>query len=137
MLGSSLTASISSVLTLDLARGATSALSQKQNAESKMAMPNTGNAIRGIENPAILMDWISLSAESLPNTSMTAARKLNGMVNISENGKTLKMNSITSIADGCLPTNNGRASLNILPSMNTPLSIATANKVVIKMFLAM
>jgi hypothetical protein len=65
---------------------------------------------------------------------MMAARKLNGMVNISEKGSTLRMNSKTSIAEGCLPTKRGRASLKIFPNRNTPLRIATANRVVVNMF---
>ncbi len=124
-------------MTLDLAFGAISTFSQKQNADSMAATMNTGRAIRRSPCPDILMERISLSAESLPKTSMTAARKLNGMVNISENGSTLMMNSRTRSGEGCFPTKRGRASLKMFPSMNTPLSIATANSVVVKMFFAM
>lgn len=134
LLGSAFTASISRFLTLALACGAISAFSQKQNPERMAAVMKTGRAMRGRLWPAILMERISLSAERRPKTSMTAARKLNGIVNISENGSTLSMNSKTSMGEGCLPTKSGRASLKMFPSMKTPLRIATANRVVVNRF---
>ena len=137
MLGSSFTASSSRVLTLAFACGATSAFSQKLNAESAAATTKTGRAMRGRLCPDMRMDRISLSAERRPKTSMMAARKLKGMVNISENGRTLKMNSKMSRGEGCLPTNSGRASLKMFPSMKTPLRIATAKRVVVMRFFPM
>ncbi len=137
MLGSAFTASISRFFTLAFACGAISAFSQKQNPDSMAATTKTGRAMRGRLWPDMRMARISLSAERRPKTSMTAARKLKGMVNISEKGSTLKMNSTTSMGEGCLPTKSGRASLKIFPSMKMPLRIATANRVVVNKFFPM
>ena len=108
------------------ARGATSALIQKQTSESAIALRKTGKQMRGTLTPFAFSAINSLSADILPKNSRIAVRKPQGIVKVRENGSTsaMKATTVNSGTSGLL-MRISRSCWKIFPNTKTRLKTMT------------